>query len=274
MDLTIDTYKGEYIRKADHHLYIAPREELKDIVAHYTITFPNEDIVIPDNSVLNLIPDVSGCFVFHFFDKLSITIWGPTTKVVVVNNDLNIARCRFFVEFLPGGLYQVLGVSMKDILDQKIEMEELLPSIYDEINEKVNGMNSFDEMVDMMNQIIYREVQKNTIEDSIINCIKHVYRDKEVIQVPKIVEELEISQRQLSRYFNKYIGMGIKKYSQIVRMNHLIQEIIDKDLIDLTYDYEYFDQAHLNHVFKNICETTPNNYIENMSDFYNELYKF
>ncbi len=35
-------YKGSYINKTDHHIYIAPSEELKDIIAHYTITFPSE----------------------------------------------------------------------------------------------------------------------------------------------------------------------------------------------------------------------------------------
>lgn len=47
-----------------------------------------------------------------------------------------------------------------------------------------------------------------------------------------------------------------------------------KKLIDLTFDYEYFDQAHFNHVFKEICQTTPTHYLQNLSDFYNELYKF
>ena len=30
-------YKGSYINKTDHHIYIAPSEELKDIIAHYKV---------------------------------------------------------------------------------------------------------------------------------------------------------------------------------------------------------------------------------------------
>ena len=44
-------YKGSYINKTDHHIYIAPSEELKDIIAHYTITFPSE---VPASSILFL----------------------------------------------------------------------------------------------------------------------------------------------------------------------------------------------------------------------------
>ena len=42
-------YKGSYINKTNHHIYIAPTEELKDIIAHYTITFPSE---VPASSKL------------------------------------------------------------------------------------------------------------------------------------------------------------------------------------------------------------------------------
>ncbi|MEG0367188.1 MAG: DUF6597 domain-containing transcriptional factor, partial [Coprobacillus sp.] len=167
MDLKIESYTKEYLNKTSHHLYIAPSEELKRIVAHYTITFPNPTVAIKDKSVLNLIPDVSGCFVFHFFDKLSITVWGPTTKMVTVNNDLNTAKCRFFVEFLPGGLYQILGIDMNTILDKKIELEDLFPDLYKEIHEKITQMASFDELVCMMNELLYREAQKHFIENRI-----------------------------------------------------------------------------------------------------------
>ena len=51
-------------------------------------------------------------------------------------------------------------------------------------------------------------------------------------------------------------------------------EINKKKLIDLTFDYEFFDQAHFNLVFKEICLTPPTHYLQNLSDFYNELYKF
>ena len=37
-------YKGSYINKTNHHIYIAPTEELKDIIAHYTIISFNSSV--------------------------------------------------------------------------------------------------------------------------------------------------------------------------------------------------------------------------------------
>lgn len=274
MEYKIESYTKEYINKTAHHLYIAPFEPLKKIVAHYTITFQNHEDIILENSVLNLIPDVSGCFVFKFHEKLSIKVWGPTTKVVTVDNDLNTFPCRFFVEFLPGGLYQVLGIPIHDILDQKLELETLCPQLYQDIADAFKQIDSFDGIVEYINQILLREVKKHKINHSILEQIEQIYTHQCHINSTQIAQQLGISERQLHRYFYKYVGMSVKKFTKIVNVNHLIQDICSKKLLDLTFDYHYFDQAHFNHVFKEVCETTPTHYLKNLSDFYNELYKF
>lgn len=274
MELNVESYTGSYIRKTHNHLYIAPSQALKSVVAHYTITFPNPQYPIPANSVLNLIPDVSGCFVFKFYKYLSIKVWGPTTKVVTVNNDLNTFPCRFFIEFLPTGLFQVLGINAHELLDKKIELEELNNQLYKEINDHLSKMTSFDEIVDFIDQLLCREIQKHQVPCIIFDCLKCIENNHGRISPQLLTNQFHKSERQFNRYFHQYVGMSIKKYSQIVNINHLIQDMHDKNLLDLTYDYPYFDQAHFNHIFKQICETTPTHYLKNMSDFYNELYKF
>lgn len=117
-------------------------------------------------------------------------------------------------------------------------------------------------------------MKKHSIHKEIYQWIEKVHLSSEDISMQQIAQNLHMSERQINRYFHKYIGMSMKKFSKIINVNRLIQEISDKKLLDLAYDYEYFDQAHFNHVFKEICETTPSHYLENMSDFYNELYKF
>lgn len=274
MAFSVNTYTKEVIKKTKNHLYIKPHDDLKRVVAHYTITFANVNTIIPKHSVLHLIPDVSGCIVFQFYDEMSITLWGPTTQVVTVKNDLNDAPSRFFVEFLPAGFYQVFGGKMKDLQDQKVDLKDFHPSLYEEIRIAYQHMKSFDELLDYMNMLIIREIQKHPIEVSILECIEEIYQRHEVVKGKDIAKQLYMSERQVSRYFNQYVGMGVKKYAKIANINHVINRLTEKSLCSLSYDYEYFDQAHFNHVFKEICEATPSHYIKNISDFYNELFKF
>lgn len=270
MELNVDSYTKSYIKKAQNHLYIAPAIELNNVVAHYTITFNNLATTIDKNSVLHLIPDLSGCFVISFHPTIHIKVWGPTTKVVTVKNDLNEYPCRFFVEFLPTGLYQVLGGNMKPLLDQRIGLESICNDLFIQLQSAYKKALSFDDIVDITNHILMQRILKHKIDFDFLMYIQSIYKQN----TKEDTYALALSTRQINRYFNKYVGMGIKKFTKIATMNHVLQELQDSNLLDVALAYEYFDQSHFNHVFKEICKTTPTSYIENLSDFYNEIYKF
>lgn len=85
------------------------------------------------------------------------------------------------------------------------------------------------------------------------------------------------SERHINRKFNKCIGMGMKKYSTILKVNKGIEIIKANKNINLTNLSSYlgfYDQAHFIHSFKKVCAITPTQYIKNMSDFYNETFKY
>ncbi|MEG0661171.1 MAG: helix-turn-helix transcriptional regulator [Anaerorhabdus sp.] len=274
MEFKIESYTGNILNKTKNHLYIEPCKELKHVVAHYTITFQNSENPISEGSVLNLIPDVSGCFVFRFLDEFIVSVWGPTTKVVTVKNDLNLVGSKFFVEFLPGGLYQVLGVDISKTVDKKYELQDFNQELFDEINNRIQSMDSFDEIIKMVNKLLTREVKKNKIEKSIGIWIENIARENLNVSAKDIADSLGFSERQITRYFNRYVGLGVKKYSKIVHLNKAIEEFNSIKFTQIANNHEYFDQAHFNHVFKEICGKSPSHYLENMSDFYNEIYKF
>lgn len=273
MEFHVDSYTGEILNKTCNHLYIKPSKELEHVVAHYTITFQNNE-TIPEGSVLHLIPDVSGCFVFRFLDNFVLSVWGPTTQIVTVKNDLNTAGSKFFVEFLPGGLYQVLGIDISETVDKKYELQDFNKVLFEEINNHVNAMTTFDEIVEMVNTILTREVRKHRIDQGIAHWINRIIKNKENVNTKQIAEDLGFSERQITRYFNRYVGMSVKKFSKIVRINHVIEEFNQNNFTQLASSHNYFDQAHFNHAFKEICGKSPSHYLENMSDFYNEIYKF
>ncbi len=104
---------------------------------------------------------------------------GANNKVVTVDNDLNTFPCRFFIEFLPGGLYQVLGINVHSILDQKIELEDLNEALYQEIRDLFEKVTTFDEVVEIIDDILCREVKKHSIHQQIIKSIERIYTQHE-----------------------------------------------------------------------------------------------
>lgn len=84
------------------------------------------------------------------------------------------------------------------------------------------------------------------------------------------------SERHLNRIFNQFLGMSVKTYSRLIRINRVLQTIKQKEtqLSKLAQDLGYYGQSHFIHDFKAVCGVNPTEYKEKMSDFYNEDFKF
>lgn len=263
-------YKGSYINKTNHHIYIAPTEELKDIIAHYTITFPSE---VPASSKLfHIIPDASGCFIFQGRSRRDF--WGPMSEIVVLENDLQKAPARFFVEFRPGGLYQISGLHQKKLVNQRQQLRYLDVQLDEELSLLYQSCKDYEQLIKAFNKYFTGKRKVNLLPARLIRAKEIIDQDHGNVSLEKVASDCHLSSRQLLRDFHNYIGLSGKQYAKVVRFNYLLKQIEEDDFLSLALQGGYFDQAHFNKVFKQITKTTPKKYLSNLADFYNEIYKF
>ncbi|WP_302417647.1 helix-turn-helix domain-containing protein, partial [Blautia marasmi] len=80
----------------------------------------------------------------------------------------------------------------------------------------------------------------------------------------------------LNRLFNVHLGISMKSFSRLVRINKSFQLLNEKSnsLASICEKLGYYDVSHFVKDFKLVCNITPQQYRTNMSDFYNEIAKF
>lgn len=96
----------------------------------------------------------------------------------------------------------------------------------------------------------YNEKHKNHL---VLQAIHQILLNKGNIQVSKLKDELHISERQLERLFQEYVGVTPKSLASMVRYQYVWNDIVYNnqfDVLDAVFRYGYSDQAHLYHDFK------------------------
>lgn len=274
MELIEKSYTGKILGHNNYFVYIPADERLRKVVAHYTIAYDEGCAAEEEKEQLHLIPDGSGTFLIELSDLAKVTVWGPSTKIRTITNDMRSKAPRIFVEFLAGGMHRVLGMDMHVIADKKIPLCMVKKDLCQKLRKQFSNATTYDEIVATLNDVLADEMKRYPIPPKIQKWIERLAKEKKFTSIKEIACDLDISERQLNRYANRYIGMGIKRYMKICNINHIIKDMRNKKLIDLTFEYDYFDQAHFNHVFKDVCQMSPKEYITNLSSFYNEMYKF
>ena len=260
--------------KTPQRMYLAPCPALRGIVAHYTLLFADY-AAAPE--MLTLIPDLSGCLVFGWENfMITGTLWGATTQTVQVINDGSLCPLRLFVEFLPGGLHCLTGFRQADITDQRLPLDLIQQRTKRLIAAAVEESNTIAGLVRRLDDIILACVQERRLPSAVISVIDHIRRRHGAISVRELAGNEFYSAKQLNRLFQEYIGVNVKTFAGIARINYILQRISAAPFLDLdaVQTAGFYDQAHFIHSFKEICGVTPQNYRRNMSGFYNEPFKF
>jgi AraC-like DNA-binding protein len=98
---------------------------------------------------------------------------------------------------------------------------------------------------------------------------KDILEKRGAIRIAELVSTHGIHARRLERIFLEEIGISPKIFARIVRFNHAMRTIErnpDIDLLALTYECDYADQAHFTRNFREMFGITPTQFKSRMQE--------
>lgn len=272
MDITVDGLSS-ILHETSSHIYIKPHPQLATYIAHYTLMLSTH---ILEEPYLSLVPDVAGCIVISY-DGTSVECmyWGPTTTMTIVENDVSRIPLRFFIEFQPLGAYAFFRQPQHVLTEKKVPLSQIDKTLEENIQEGFRQSSNIEAFVKFMDTQFCAMLQPLD-NQAIYHIQQQIEKKYGVIDLDSIVHEIGYSKRQIQRMFQEQLGTNMKTYARIMRINKAVQLLHTTSLSfsEIAHEVGYYDQAHFIHDFKKTCEITPTQYVEKMSYFYNENYKF
>lgn len=261
------------IKNSPYNLYISPHELLKPYISNYTISFPEQGMVC---DTLTLIPDASGTLTFAFNgNTINSELWGATTKIVTIGSDVNDYSMMLFVEFLPCGLYQLTGIDQIELTDARLPLQDVNKDLQIMICEALEQAESIRELVSQLNDIFLSFMANTRLLSMALGAIEKIIDSNGLITVKELSASMYYSERHMNRIFSERVGMNVKSFSRLVRINNAIRLLQrpQTSLMRVALESGFYDESHFVNDFKAICNVSPNHYLKNMSDFYNETLK-
>lgn len=254
-------------------IYLLPHPALREWISNYTITFPNKSMISDNYTV---IPHGSATLVFSCDAKgLHANLFGPATKTNSVGNQANLYNMLLIIEFQPAGLSSIAGIRQNELADHIIPFYDVNATINRLISETLEGSCNLNELVTNLDRLLLANMYA-VCPPQIRFTTQMIIENAGNIPAKRLSNESHYSERHLNRIFNQYIGMNIKSFSRLVRINKAIRLLRDPQS-SITYTSDvigFYDLSHFIHDFKSVCGITPQQYRINMSDFYSEIAKF
>lgn len=274
MVLTYQNRNQNLAVQTDTHLYLWPSTPLQPFVAHYTLCLGEGYVSITQNfSPLTIFPDASGCLTFTLTEGgLEGILFGPSSRVVRVSNDLGVCPLRFFVEFRPGGLSAFTRTPLWEMTDQVLPMAEGVPELDRLVQDCWERTENLDDFVEAVDRGLCVQRRGDLAFPGLLARFLSGPQNPELLAM-----ETGYSSRHLARLFRERCGLSPKSLQRILRVNSAARRMQQPENVSLTHlaqELGYFDQAHFIHDFRAVCGVTPGTYRAELSNFYNEPLKF
>jgi AraC-like DNA-binding protein len=251
-------------------MQLAPSSSLSHIVKHYLLLERAEDMHLN----YRLFSDGNPGLVFHFKNPLiqyegnQLTgtiqpksfIYGQITHY----NDLRSGGelGMLVVVLQPYGIYNLLNIAASEMNNCVIPLADLFGRKALDLEDQVLNADNVSDIIHSVEQFLHKKGEQVKNPDLVFEkSLALIYQHKGILTIEEILKKIPVTERQLERKYNKYIGTSPKKFSDIIKFQHFLKLLQhhrpDEKMTDAIYDGGYYDQSHLNNYFKKTTGLTP-----------------
>lgn len=259
--------------QVEEYICVLPHPELSEYISNYNITFPTKELM--PNSFTVMPCGCSTIAIKKDKDEMYIELHGPVTKPYTVGKQSNQLDIMVTIEFKPAGLYALTKISQSELADENLSLAAIDPIISRLLIEAIEDANSIHEIVTNLDDLLLSNMNPKYHPElkRILKIIKECNGD---ITVKEISESSYYSERQLNRIFKQYVGISAKAYLRLLRINNTFRLLKkpDNSLTNISATAGFHDLPHFTHDFKLVCGITPQEYRDNISNFYYNISKY
>lgn len=267
----IECYQGKSLSRGSDYLYIPPHILLQPYISCYTITFP---VAMADE--YTILPTASSTMVIsvnnnHIFSGLR----GVNTKACNVGAHANKMKFLLLIEFRTGCLYPFIKVDQEELSDRNFPLNEIDKTLTQTIENELIKSECIEDLMKALDRIFIARLTDFNTQKGVISIVDKIIMRNGDISTQELSSTFYYSEKHIRRLFLQYVGTTPKMFSRIVRVNYALHLLQNKPthLIDVAVQAGFYDQPHFTHDFKTICGMSPQEYIQNMSLFYNDEFK-
>jgi hypothetical protein len=165
------------------------------------------------------------------------------------------------VRFLPTMFPQLFRVNASELSNRFEQLDTVVPKVSAFITDNFHKELTIDQIQLTFDSYFINLIENTTFDNDsrLYNAIEKILQESGVVNIEKDLNT-GISQRQLRRLFEFYIGDSAKTFAKVVRFQNILRAKPSSQSLrqnKLFFDTGYYDQAHFIKEFKNFYGVTP-----------------
>lgn len=169
------------------------------------------------------------------------------------------------VKIFPWAASLFFDFELSDCVDCNLELSSVFGREAIFIEEQILTEGGYQNQIRILEQYLISKLlnKKKSINHLLESATKSIFQLKGDVKMKELASALNTSPRTLQRLFKQYYGITPKQFASQIRLRNFAAIVSQKNsnsFTEVALECGYFDQAHFNHEFKSITDTTPSDF--------------
>ncbi|MDR1677641.1 MAG: helix-turn-helix domain-containing protein [Deltaproteobacteria bacterium] len=219
----------------------------------------------PNCSTVERIPDNCLEFVFEFGPSPKAWLSGSVEELTIESVEPNSTYFIFKPYSLSGSILAKLGHD--ELRGQRIPLNMLLKdeSVIEHLAQARDFESRVSTFIDYLRQNIVDSSRRNYLAEQ-LQLLICACRGGD--RIKNLAKKTGFTPHYCHIKFRDSLGLTLKTYSDVIRFQSVVDMLTNlgvRDFHKVIQENNFFDQAHLIHVFKKYTKISPTNYIRRLS---------
>lgn len=194
----------------------------------------------------------------EFTERARSIIIGPQLKPVTL--DLGKKHSCVIVILKPCGLFRLLGIPLKDIVDCDFDARQIIGSEIHELTERLIEAVDSDERNRIIQEFLLSKVRKLKPAHHFDKAMWYLVKKSGNVSMDFLASQSCLCTRQMERQSLERIGFSPKFFARMIRFSEAYkykERNPDVSWTKISHRFEYYDQMHLIRDFRSFTGTVP-----------------
>jgi AraC-like DNA-binding protein len=169
------------------------------------------------------------------------------------------------VRFTPLGLYRLSGLSMHELTDRVVGLEDLFGRAGRELPERLAAESDWCGRFGLLDSLFARAAADGPEPDNeVVHAWNRLRQTEGTAPIGAVLSEIGWSRGRLAQRFREQVGLGPKAAARILRFQRAARLLIEpghRSLTSIALSCDYYDQPHFNRDFRAFAGCSPTEWI-------------
>lgn len=252
-----------------------PHPDLSSIIqCYWTLEVPHnidaeKQRIVPDGSIEMAF--ILGDDIKRFTSENEFVLQPRALVVGQINQPFYIQPVgevnTFAIRFYPFGFGNFMNRDIKDLLNREAPISEIFKKEdANNLESLIIEASSTKKRIEIVEEFLLNQLSKASLIDKVVSStVNDIIESKGGLAINELLSKHGFNRRSLERKFSKQVGLSPKQLGKVIRLQAALKLLIESDAKNLTqvaYASDYYDQAHFIKDFQEFTGTNPKNFLE------------